>query len=65
MIDCLVEEAARWGAMATTGLADSPSEQEQYRVLCYARKWLSEHVELLCREAGVEEDEDDVLMRFL
>lgn len=50
---------------AAVELGQNPASAEAYRVLCYARKWLSEHVELLCEEAGVEPQEDDQLIRFL
>ena len=63
MIDSLVEAAASWGA-AVESVADSEVEKERYTVLCFARKWLSEHVELLCEEAGVEPSETDVFVRY-
>lgn len=50
---------------AAVELGKDPASAEGYRVLCYARKWLAEHVELLCAEAGVGESEDDQLIRFL
>jgi hypothetical protein len=56
MLDAVVTAAADVGR--------EPSA-EHYRILCYARKWLGEHVELLCEEAGVEPAESDQLIRYL
>jgi hypothetical protein len=56
MMDQLVEAAANVGK--------SPSH-EHYTMLCYARKWMAEHLELLCAEAGVGPADDDQTLRFL
>jgi hypothetical protein len=57
MLDAVVESALL--------AAVSPADAEAWRVLSYARKWLGEHVELLCEEAGVEPAESDQLVRYL
>jgi hypothetical protein len=64
MIDHLVAAAVSWGK-ASAFNAESESERADYTVLCYARKWLAEHIELLCEEAGVEPADTDQLIRFL
>ena len=63
MIDQLVSAAATWGARVSD--AESESEREAYHMLCYARKWLSEHVEDLCQAAGVEPAEGDQTIRYM
>jgi len=60
LIELLIQEAARWGALDP----ESSQEREQYRMLCYARKFLSEHVEDLCDAADVDY-EGRCAMRFL
>lgn len=64
MLDQLVEAAASWGALALT-VPESPAERTAYKELAYVRKWLAEHLELLCEGAGVEPGKDDQLLRFL
>lgn len=60
-----MEESMTWAGLIVEGHRDCAHEREQYRVLCYARKELCEHLEMLCEHAGVEAQEDDVWLRFL
>ena len=65
LVEHLVEETSVWAGMIVDGHRDCHHEREQYKVLCYARKEICEHLEMLCAHAGVERQEDDVLLRFL
>lgn len=56
MIDQLVEAAMAY----ERGVND-----EAHHILCFARKWLSEHIEMLCEEAGVEPADTDRIIRYL
>lgn len=41
------------------------AHDDAHKVLCYARKWLAEHIEDLCIAAEVEEHDTDQHIRYL
>ena len=65
MLEHLVDATAEWAGLVTSGLADTEAERDAYRILCYARKWMAEHLESLHAEAGTSPRGDDQTFRFL
>ena len=61
LVEHVVDAAGMWATAVALGMSEGKRERELYRELCYARKWLCEHLEELTREERGER----VTLRFL